>query len=88
MRLYEIKEPLAKLLYELFCIHCLAGGDCDHLVDVVNRAAAAEVVHRTGDTLEDRTDGVCIAESLNELVGDVSYLEAREYEYICVSRDL
>ena len=72
---------------ELFSVHSLACSDCDHLVDVVNRAAAAEVVHRTGDTLEDRSDGVSIAEALHELVTDVAHFETWEYEHVCVACD-
>ena len=72
----------------LFCIHSLASCDRYHLVDVIYRAAAAEVVYRTGDTLEDRTDCICTTESLNELVSDVTYLEAWEYKYICMTCDL
>ena len=65
-----------------------ASCDGNHLVDVVNRASAAEVVDRTGDTLEDRTDGICISKPLNELVSDVSDLKAREYKHIRVTGNL
>ena len=61
----------------LFCVHCLARSDSNHLVDVVNAAAAAEVVHRTGDTLEDRTNGVSSAKTLNQFIADVSYFKVR-----------
>ena len=72
----------------LFCIHSLACSDGYHLVDIINRTAAAQVVYRTCDTLEDRSDGICISESLNQLVTDVADLKAREYENVCVTGDL
>ena len=50
------------MIHDLFCIHSLASGDGNHLVDVVNRAAAREVVHWTSDTLKDWTDSIGIAE--------------------------
>ena len=70
------------------CVHRLAGGDCDHLVDVIHGAAAAEIVDRAGDTLEDRSDGVGVAEPLDELVADVADLEVGEYEDVGVACDL
>ena len=77
----------------MFCsrllrVHCLASCDCYHLVDVVYRAAAAEVVNRTCNTLEDRSDSVCVTKSLNELVADVTNLEAWEHKDVCVTCDL
>ena len=66
------------LIYLLLRVHGLASCDCNHLVDVVYRATAAEVVNWLCDTLEDRADRICISKSLNELVGDVTYLEAWE----------
>ena len=72
----------------LFRIHRLASRDGYHLIDVVNRAAAAEVVDRLSDTLEDRTDSVSSAKSLNELVCDVSDLKAWEHEDIRMAGDL
>lgn len=72
----------------LFCVHRLAGGDCDHLVDVIYGAAAAQVVDRTGDTLEDRSDGVGASKTLNELVCDVADLEVREDEDVGLSGDV
>ena len=72
----------------LLRVHCLASCDCHHLVDVVYRAAAAKVVDRTGDTLEDWSDSVCVTESLNELVADVTNLEAWEHENISVTCNL
>ena len=71
----------------LFCVHCLARSDSNHLVDVVNAAAAAEVVHRTGDTLEDRTNGVSSSKTLNKLVADVSDFEVRCNQDICFTSD-
>ena len=73
---------------ELFRVHRLASCDSDHLVDVIYRTATAEVIYRTCDTLEDRSDCVSVSKSLNELVCDVTYLEAREYENVSVTGDL
>ena len=71
----------------LFCIHSLAGSDCHHLVDIIYRAASAEIIYRTGDTLEDRTDRICVSKSLDELISDISDLKAREHEHIRMSGD-
>lgn len=69
-------------------IHSLTCRDGYHLVDVVNGATAAQVVDRTCNTLKDWTYGISIAESLNELVCDVTHLKAREYKHICVAGNL
>ena len=52
----------------LFGIHSLACSDGNHLVDVVYRTTATEVIYRACDTLEDRTEGFCSAKTLNHLV--------------------
>ena len=49
----------------------LSGGDGDHLIDVVHGAAAAEVVDRPGDTLEDGADAIGLA--LGQQVVDILY---------------
>jgi hypothetical protein len=72
----------------LLSIHCLAGCDGNHLVDVVNRASAAQVVHRASDTLEDRADSVGTAKTLNELVADVANLEAWSNENVSLACDV
>lgn len=71
----------------LLRVHSLACCDCNHLIDVIYRTAAAEIVYRACNTLENRADSICIAESLNKLVGNVSYLEAWEYENIGMTGD-
>ena len=73
--------------YKLFCIHCLTSSDSYHVVDIVNRATTREVVDRTSDTLEDRTDSYGIAEALYELITDVTNLEVREYQYVSMTSD-
>ena len=85
---YCLTGDCLSLIHLLLRVHCLASCDGNHLVDVVYRATAAEVVHWLCDTLEDRTDSVCISKSLNELIGDVTYLKAWEYEYVCMTGDL
>ena len=50
--------------------------------DVLYFASAAEVINRSGDTLKDRTYGISTAETLYELVADISCLQIREYEYV------
>ena len=70
------------------CVHSLACCDGHHLVDVVNRATTAEVVDRTGNTLEDRTECHCSTEAFHKFVGDVTYLEAWYHQHVSVSRYL
>ena len=41
----------------LLGIHCLTSSNGNHVVDVIYRAATAEVIHRTCNTLQHRTDG-------------------------------
>ena len=72
----------------LFCIHCLAGCDCHHLIDVINRASAAQVVDRTGDTLKDRSYRIGISKSLYKLVCNVADFQIREYQNVCLSCNL
>ena len=69
----------------LLRIHGLAGGDGYHLVDVIDGAAATEVIDGTGDTLEDGTDGIGVAEALYEFGADVADFEVGEYEHIGLS---
>ena len=66
----------------------MARGDGHHLVDVVHRTAAAEVVHGTCNTLQDGADGLCSAQALHQLVGDVAHLEAGHHEHIGPSGDV
>ena len=61
----------------LFGVHGLTRGDGYHVVDVVDRATAREVVDRTCDTLQNRTDGDGITQTLNHLITDVSNLKVR-----------
>ena len=72
----------------LFGIHSLAGGDGNHLVDVVHRAATAKVVHRTGYTLKDRADCISISQTLHEFVTDVSHLEVRSHKHVSLACNL
>ena len=65
----------------------LASSDGNHVVDVVNAAAAAEVVYGARNTLKDGADGRCSAETLHELVADVADFEARGDEYVGMSCD-
>ena len=58
------------------CIHSLASCDSYHIVDVINRATTAQVVYRTSNTLKDRADSDSIAQTLNELIADVTNLKA------------
>ena len=72
----------------LFGIHSLACCNGNHLVDVVYRTSAAEVVHRTCDALQNRTYCHCVAKTLYKFVRNVSYLKAWEYEHVCLSCDV
>ena len=73
------------LLASLLSILCLASCDGYHVVDVINRATTREVVYRTGNTLEDRTDSDGTTQTLNELVTDVTHLKIRNYQYISLT---
>ena len=75
-------EGLGRLFALFFSIHSLAGGDGNHVVDVVNGAATREIVHRTGDTLQNRTDSDSIAETLHHLITYVAHLKVREHEHV------
>ena len=66
----------------LLGVLCLASCDSYHVVDVIYRATTREVVYRTGNTLEDRTDSDGTTQALNELVADVTNLEVRNYQYV------
>ena len=69
------------------CIHSLASCDSYHIVDVINRAATAQVVYWTSNTLKDRTDSDSIAQTLNELIADVTNLKAWYYQYVSLTSD-
>ena len=68
-------------------VHGLAGGDGDHLVDVVDGAAAAEVVDRAGDALEDGAYGLGLTDPLDDLLGDVADFQGREDEHVGLAGD-
>ena len=72
----------------LLRIHRLAGGDGDEVVDIFHAAAAAEVVDRLGDALEDGANGFGVVEALDELVGDVADFQIGEYQNVGGTRDL
>ena len=76
------------MFFMLLGIHCLTSGDGHHLVDVVNRASATEVVHRASNTLKDRTEGNSAAKTLNKLICYVTNFKARYNEHICTASDV
>ena len=69
-------------------VHCLTSSDSYQVVDVLYRATTAQVVDRTSDTLKDRTDSSSTSETLNQLIGDVSYLEAWHNQYVGLTCNL
>ena len=79
---------LSQVIGRLLRIHSLAGGDGNHLVDVVHRAASAQVVHRTGYSLKDRADCISISQTLHEFVTDISHLEVRCHKHVSLACNL
>ena len=49
----------------------LHGSDGHHVDDILHRATAAQIVHRHGDALDHRADGLCTRQPLHQLVPDV-----------------
>ena len=78
------------IVHKLYIVHlsfvhlfnCLISRNNYHLHNVLYFATAAQVIHRSGDTLQNRTYSVRTAEALNQLVSDVSGLQIREHEYV------
>ena len=66
----------------------LTSGDGDEVVDILDRATAREVVHRTGDTLQDRTNSSSTSQTLNQLIGDVTYLQTRHHQHVGLTSNL
>ena len=63
-------------------------GDDGHLVDLFGVAAAAEVVDRRVQTLQDGAVRGVAAETLGDLVADVAGLDLREDEGVGIAGDL
>ena len=76
------------LVASLFRVHSLTGGNGNHIIDILYGAAARQVVDRTCDTLQDRTNGYGITSALYEFITDITYLQVREYEDVCLTCDL
>ena len=72
----------------LLSVLCLASCDSYHVVDVIYRATTREVVYRTSDTLEDRTDSDGTTQALNELVADVTNLEVWNYQNVSLTSNV
>ena len=56
--------------------------DGDDVHDILNGAAAGQVVDRLGKTLDDRADGLRVAQTLHQLVADVARLQIREDQHV------
>ena len=66
----------------------MASRDGHHFINIIYRTAAAEVVHGACDTLKDRANGIGIAQSLNQLVGDVAHFQAWSHQHVCLACDV
>ena len=66
----------------LFSSNSLIGGDSHHLVNIVYRAATAEVVYRCSHPLEDRPYSHSTTEALYQLVGDVTHLKPQRFALV------
>jgi hypothetical protein len=66
-------------------LHGLADSDNDFTVDVVSRATAGEIVQGHGKSLEHRTVGLCFAQTLDQLVADVSGVQVGEDQHVGLS---
>src|SRR5579863_9251477 len=56
-------------------------GQCDRVDDVVDQGAAAEVIHRPGQTLQHRADADDLGAALDRLVGRVAGVQVGEDEH-------
>ena len=72
----------------LFLCDSLIAGDGDQFVNVINRAAAAEVVAGLGEALQHGTDSFGTSQTLDEFVCDVADFEAGEHEGVGLAGDI
>ena len=72
----------------LFLCDSLIAGDGNQFVNVINRAATAEVVAGLGETLQHGTDGFGTGQTLDEFIGDVAHLKAGEHEGVGLAGDI
>ena len=50
-------------LFVFFSGNCLIGSNGNHLINIVDRATAWQVIHRTSDTLQDRADSGSVSQT-------------------------
>ena len=72
----------------LLSVHSLTSRDSHHVVNILYGATTREVVDRTSNTLQDRTDSYGITQTLNELLANITNLQVGEYEDISFTGDV
>ena len=70
-----------------FGVHSLAGSNGDEIIDVIHTATTTEIVHRASNTLKNGAYSHCIAQTLDELISDVTNLQTREDEHVGIAGD-